>query len=181
MGDVPDLKRAFRDPRTARAAGAPLQSTEERRDPRLMVRRTLREYRAGSHLSVSAIHRESGRCIGRVGLRELDWTYRKVGTISYWIDPGYWNRGLATEAAWFLCDGAFRHLGMRRVSSQSLDRNEASIAVHRKLGFVEEGRERRSVCIGGRCMDMVLFGLFPRELTPWGKILESIPKTDSRS
>jgi RimJ/RimL family protein N-acetyltransferase len=164
--DVPDLKRSFRDPRTARAVGAPLHSRAEMRDPLKMVRRTLAEYREGTHLSLSVIHRESGECIGRLGLREFDWTYRKVGSLSYWIDPGHWDQGYATEGSWFLCRAAFQRLGMRRVASQALDKNLASQSVLRHLGFVNEGREREAICLRGHGMDMLLFGLLKGELRP---------------
>jgi [ribosomal protein S5]-alanine N-acetyltransferase len=166
--DVTELKRSLRNPLTARAAGASLHSTVERRNPERMVRRTLREFREDEHLSLSVVLRSTGACVGRVGLRGLDWQWKKVESLSYWIDPRYWNRGLATEASWKLCETAFVDLGMRRVSSQALDRNPASQAVLRKLGFVEEGRERESVCVRGRCMDMILFGLLKRELRPLG-------------
>jgi [ribosomal protein S5]-alanine N-acetyltransferase len=168
--DVPDLRRSFRDPRTARAVGAPLHSREEMRDPGKMVARTRIEFRKGEHLSLSVLERESGKCVGRVGLRGLVWTYRKVESLSYWIDPHYWNRGYATEASYFLCRDAFNHLGMRRISSQALDRNIASLKVLRRLGFVEEGRERAALCLRGKCMDMVLFGLLKGEMTSETKL-----------
>ncbi len=168
--DLPDLRRSFRDPRNARAVGAPLHPRSEMRDPALLVSRTWREYRRGEHLSLSVVLRDPPVCIGRVGLRGLDWTYRKVESLSYWIDPTYWNRGYATEASWFLCHAAFRHLGMRRIGSSSLDLNRASRAVHRRLGFVEEGREREAVRIKGRSLDMIHFGLLKRELPSWGKV-----------
>ncbi len=139
-----------------------------------MVSRTLREYRRGEHLSLSVVLRDSSVCIGRVGLRGLDWTYRKVESLSYWIDPQYWNRGYATEASWYLCSAAFRHLGMRRIGSSSLDQNLASLAVHRHLGFVEEGRERESVQLTRRCMDMIHFGLLKRELPAWEKVAKAM-------
>ncbi|MFZ1024058.1 MAG: GNAT family protein [Thermoplasmata archaeon] len=164
--DVLDLKRIFRNPLTARAEGAPLHSKSEMKNPALMVTRTVREYRSGEHLSLSVRLREDDSSIGRVGLRGLDWIWRKVESLSYWIDPKYWNRGFATEASWFLCRGAFAQLGMRRISSQALDPNAASQAVLAKLGFREEGRERDAVCVRGQCMDMVLFGLLRGELLP---------------
>jgi ribosomal-protein-alanine N-acetyltransferase len=163
--DVPDLRRSFRDPRTARAVGAPLHSLAERRDPAKMVTRTLAEFRADAHLSLSVIDRRSGSCVGRVGLRGLDWTWRKVESLAYWIDPGWWGNGLATEASWYLCRCAFRNLRMRRVASQALEPNLASRRVLQRLGFVREGRERASVVVQGRPMDMLLFGLFADELT----------------
>lgn len=164
--DVPDLRRSFRDPRTARAVGASLHSSVERRDPSRMVVRTLAEYRAGQHVSLSVIERAGGTCIGRVGLRGLDWKWRKVESLSYWIDPAHWNRGFATEASWFLCSRAFRSLGVRRIGSQALAPNLASLRVLRRLGFVEEGREREAVRVRGASLDMVLFGLLRDELVP---------------
>ncbi len=92
--DVPDLKRSFRDPRTARAHGAPLHPRAEMENPLRMVTRTLREYHQGEHLSLSVILRGDGGCIGRVGLRGLDWTWRKVESLSYWIDPRYLGPGI---------------------------------------------------------------------------------------
>ncbi|MDE1822193.1 MAG: GNAT family N-acetyltransferase [Euryarchaeota archaeon] len=169
-GDLPDLTRSFRDPRTARAAGAYLHSRTERDRPALIVSRTLKEYRRGEHLSLSVVLPDPTTCIGRVGLRDLDWTHRKVQSLSFWIDPKHWGRGYATEAAWYLCDAAFRHLGMRRVGSSALEKNLASLAVHQRLGFVEEGREREAICVKGRCMDMVLFGLLDRELPSWERV-----------
>ena len=115
--DVPDLRRSFRNPLTARAVGAPLHSTSEMRNPALMVARTLREFRNAEHLSLSIVLREENVCIGRAGLRGLDWMWRKVESLSYWIDPAFWNRGLATESSRFLCQTAFTRLGMRRIGS----------------------------------------------------------------
>ena len=175
--DIPDLERSFRDPRTARASGAPLHSRSERKDPALMVARTLREYRAGEHLSLSVILREHGSCIGRVGLRGLDGTWRKVESLSYWIDPEHWNRGYATEASWFLCSAAFRSLHMRRIASSALEGNAASLAVLRSLGFAEEGRERESVRIRGKDQDMLLFGLLKDELPSWEDVAQRRART----
>ena len=168
LSDVPDLKRMFRNPLTARAAGAPLRSNAEMRNPIELVRRTRREFRADAHLSLSAVLNSTSACIGRVGLRGLDWKWMKVESLSYWLDPRYWNQGLATEVSWFLCRLAFDRLDMRRIGSQALDGNPASQAVLRRLGFAEEGRERAAVCVKGRCMDMVWFGLLAGELRPLG-------------
>jgi [ribosomal protein S5]-alanine N-acetyltransferase len=143
-----------------------LHSKVEMKNPAILVARTLREFRSAEHLSLSVIHRANDECIGRVGLRGLDWNWQKVESLSYWIDPTYWNRGLATEACWFLCRGAFSKLRMRRISSQALDENLASQAVLRKLGFHHEGREREAVCLRGHCMDMILFGLLRGEFRP---------------
>lgn len=171
--DVPYLRQSFRDPRTARAAGAPLHSADEMRDPAKMVKRTRREYRAGTDLSLSAVLRSEGQCIGRVGLRGLDWNWRSVESLSYWIDPQFWNRGYAKEASWFLCQAAFYRLGMRRISSSALRSNVASLRVLKKLGFVYEGRQRDAIRLRGRPIDMMLYGLLRGELVPWAGLVET--------
>jgi RimJ/RimL family protein N-acetyltransferase len=165
--DVPDLRRSFEDPRTARAVGASLHSTEEMRDPSKMVRRTRGEFRKGTDLSLSVIQRSDAQCIGRVGLRGIDWHWRTVESLSYWIDPRFWNRGYATEASWFLCQVAFSRLGLRRITSSALDGNVASQRVLQHLGFVREGCQREAVRVRGRSLDMLIYGLLRDELVPW--------------
>jgi len=170
MADVPDLRRSFRNPRTARAVGAPLHSPDEIRDPAKIVRRTRAEFRKATDLSLSAVQRSDGRCIGRIGLRGLDWHWRTVESLSYWIDPACWNQGYATEASWFLCQVAFSQLRTRRISSSALEPNVASRRVLKKLGFREEGRQREAVRVRGRSLDMVLYGLLRGELVPWASL-----------
>jgi [ribosomal protein S5]-alanine N-acetyltransferase len=178
--DVTDLRRSFRDRRTARAVGARLHSLEEMRDPARMVRRTRREFREGTDLSLSVIQRNDGRCIGRVGLRGLDWNWRTAESLSYWIDPRFWNRGYATEASWFLCRAGFRQLGLRRIGSSALDSNVASLRVLKKLGFVREGRQRQSVRVAGRSMDMLMYGLLRDEQLSWGSITREAASSPGR-
>jgi RimJ/RimL family protein N-acetyltransferase len=173
--DVPEFRRLFRNPRNASAEGAPLHLAPERRDPRLLVARTRRECREGTHLSLSVVRRATGVVIGRVGLRGLDGRYRKAESLAYWIDRALEGRGFATEASWFLCRTGFDRLGLRRISSQALEPNVRSRAVLRRLGFVEEGRERESVRVQGRSLDMILYGLLARELRPWAEILPRLP------
>ena len=171
MADVPDLRRSFRDHRTAKSVGAPLHSPAEVRDPAKMVRRTRAEFRRATDVSLSAVLKGESRCIGRVGLRGVDWHWKTVESLSYWIDPGYWNQGYATEASWFLCHVAFSQLGIRRISSSALEPNVASQRVLRKLGFVREGRQREAVRLHHRNLDMILYGLLRSELVPWAAVV----------
>lgn len=73
--------------------------------------------------------------IGMVGFHR-----RPVGpTIGYYLGQPYWGRGLMTEAvraavAWF-----FETTGHDRLHSGIFAFNKASLAVQRKLGFVETG------------------------------------------
>jgi RimJ/RimL family protein N-acetyltransferase len=61
-------------------------------------------------------------------------------TIGYELDPAYWGRGFATEAATQMLSFAFGHLGLRRVIAWCHVDNADSIRVLEKLGMRGEGQ-----------------------------------------
>ena len=63
--------------------------------------------------------------------------------IGYWIRASRAGRGFATEAAASLTRVALAIDGIERVEVRVDPANEASLAIPRKLGFVEEGTLRR--------------------------------------
>jgi RimJ/RimL family protein N-acetyltransferase len=78
---------------------------------------------------------ENGRIIGSCGLHQ-----NEGGTeVGYWIEPGYWNRGYATEALRGVLALA-RLIGHRRIVSRHAMDNPASGRVLRKAGFRPTGR-----------------------------------------
>ena len=58
---------------------------------------------------------------------------------------------------------AFKELGLHKVCGQALDSNMASIAFHRKLGFVQEGVLREQKMINEQYCSLVCFGLLAHE------------------
>jgi RimJ/RimL family protein N-acetyltransferase len=58
---------------------------------------------------------------------------------------------------------AFNEMRFQKCNSGCIDINETSIALHKALGFREEGRQRRSIYTNGRYYDNVLFGLTREE------------------
>ena len=63
--------------------------------------------------------------------------------IGYWIRASRAGRGFATEVAAALTRVALAIDGLERVEVRVDPANEASLAIPRKLGFVEEGTLRR--------------------------------------
>jgi len=63
--------------------------------------------------------------------------------IGYWIRSSHVGQGLATESSAALTRVAFEHCDVDRVEIRVDPANEASLAIPRKLGFVEEGILRR--------------------------------------
>ena len=80
---------------------------------------------------------ERGRIAGCVGLHESDGN----AEVGYWIEPGSWGRGYATEALSGLLSLA-RLAGHRRIVSRHAADNPASGRVLRKAGFRPTGRAR---------------------------------------
>jgi len=62
-----------------------------------------------------------------------------VPVIGYWLAEPFWNRGLMSEAAAAVIDWYFAETGAKALDSGVFAFNTASLAVQRKLGFVETG------------------------------------------
>ena len=84
---------------------------------------------------------EDGRIVGCVGLHEdLERPGGQI-EVGYWIEPGSWGRGYATEALSGLLALA-RLAGHQRIVSRHAADNPASGRVLRKTGFRPTGRAR---------------------------------------
>jgi RimJ/RimL family protein N-acetyltransferase len=94
--------------------------------------------RDGLPSQFGVIFREAGRLVGYCGffpqivdgIEELE--------IGYRIDPAYWGRGIATEAARAVRDHAFNNLHLRRVISLVHPDNIPSRRVAEKNGMTPE-------------------------------------------
>ena len=91
----------------------------------------------------AAIHKETGKFIGRCGL--LPWTIdgQKEVEVAYTIAQEYWGQGLATEAAQAILNYGFEHLNLSRLICLIDTENIASQRVAEKIGmtFEKEGRD----------------------------------------
>lgn len=79
------------------------------------------------------------RCDGHIVGSVARWIDADSGMpeITYWIDREHWGRGIATRALRLFLDTQPRPIRARAAAD-----NAASVAVLRKLGFVEVGRDR---------------------------------------
>ena len=77
--------------------------------------------------------------IGGVGIAQRDGEHE----LGYWIAPGHWNQGYATEAAAAVVAMARESLKLKRLTSGHFEDNPASGRVLAKLGFEVTGQEPR--------------------------------------
>jgi RimJ/RimL family protein N-acetyltransferase len=101
--------------------------------------------------------------IGTIRIAHIDWRMGQ-GDIGVMIgDRGYWGRGLATDAVSTLVGYGFEVLSLRKMISHPTATNVAMCKCFERVGFRREGRIRKSLLIGGKYQDAILYGIFRNE------------------
>lgn len=105
---------------------------------------------------------DTGETVGAVGSSYAD---PHAGRFVYGItmEAGHRRKGYATEAAVLLLRFFFAERRYHKCEARIFAHNAASLALHRRLGFVEEGRLRDHVFLAGRHQDLVVMGLLADE------------------
>lgn len=108
------------------------------------------------------IEENSGAVVGTMNSHHCD---RRHGTFQYGlsINRPHWRKGYATEAIWLVLRFFFHELGFQKVNATVYSFNEASLALHRKLGFKEEGCLRQMIYTEGSYHDEIYFGMTREE------------------
>jgi RimJ/RimL family protein N-acetyltransferase len=103
-----------------------------------------------------------GRHVGNIGTFDCD---RRVDAFKYGLRilHPYWGRGYAREAIGLVLRYYFHELRYQKVTVIVYAFNERSQRLHEGLGFVLEGRLRRTVYTGGAHHDELYFGLTREE------------------
>lgn len=102
--------------------------------------------------------REDDRIVGSINTHSV----RPIpGTFMFGVSVAAQHKGhgYAGEAALLLMRYMFEERRFQKCESGLYAYNEASMALHLKLGFVQEGRLRRRAYLGGEYHDVVLFGM----------------------
>jgi len=101
--------------------------------------------------------RGSDALIGSAGLYDWD---REVGSaeLGYDLAPAHWGKGIMAEALRAILDYAFTTMELNRVQALVMPRNERSLHLAARLGFVREGvlRDHGVDETGAVCDDVVL-------------------------
>lgn len=111
---------------------------------------------------VTFVAEDSKRIVGflvftRNSMKRLNHT----GSFGMGILGGYRNQGVGTKLLLQLIDWAKIQEGIEKICLGVLSTNERAIKVYEKLGFKEEGREKRQIKFeDGRYADNVLMALY---------------------
>lgn len=110
----------------------------------------------------SIVEKEIGSMVGAGELNVRD-NHNKAGEIGYIVNPDYWGKGIATEAAKLLIDFGFEQLNLHRIYATCDPRNIASGKVLEKIGMVQEGRMREDLLIKDGWRDSFLYSILEKE------------------
>lgn len=106
------------------------------------------------------IYEQEGKAQGFVNITRT--RCAEVADWGFYMAPNA-PKGTGRELGKQALNYAFTQLGLHKVCGQALGFNERSIAFHKRLGFVEEGRLRDQHFDGNQFHDVVCFGLLNRE------------------
>lgn len=73
------------------------------------------------------------------------------------------RKGYAAEAVWIVLKYYFRELRFQKVLNGVHAYNDASMKLHERLGFSNEGRLRRMIFTDGKYFDKMLYGMTVEE------------------
>ncbi len=99
---------------------------------------------------------------GRISLA-LNWPEIREWEIGWTVDPQFWGRGYATEAARAMLDFAFGALDAHRVVAFCNANNRASERVMEKLGMQRDGYLRQTRWWNGAWADELVYSILEHE------------------
>lgn len=159
-GDRDNLFELFSDPAVARYWSSPAWTERAQADTWLAG---ALDFSNPTTLQWVTADRETDELIGTVTLFGLR-ADQKRAEIGYSLRSDHWGRGLAREAVTCVLVFGFDELGLRRFEADVDPRNDASIGLLTRLGFLREGMLRERWVVGGEVCDTAFFGLLAREL-----------------
>ena len=137
----------------------PFPSSRDR--VRTWVEEAARSHTPGENFDFQ-IERLDGEMVGSIGVHHCN---LRFGTFMYGLAilPQHQRKGYASEAIRLVLRYYFQERRYQKANTEVYSFNEPSIRLHEKLGFVQEGRLRRTVFTQGRYFDRLQYGMTREE------------------
>jgi ribosomal-protein-alanine N-acetyltransferase len=108
---------------------------------------------------------ETNRCVGHVGLYNIDYRIRMAEFAIMLGNPTTWNKGLGRACTNFMLNYGFRDLNLNRIYLTVLATNERAMRLYHSLGFRDEGRMRQAQYKDGQYIDVFMMSLLRSEFS----------------
>lgn len=137
------------------AQKAPTLDESEEHCRRAYAKFVLRE-----DLTLSIYSRDTKTFIGSTGLHQANWNVPSFH-IGYWVLPEFEGQGLISESTNALTRYAFNVLKARRIEIRCDASNSRSLAVMKRLGYVQEGiLKNQDVQESGELRDTIVTAIY---------------------
>lgn len=103
-----------------------------------------------------------GELTGVIGLHAIDWTHRST-SIGYWLGKTYEGKGLMTRSCKAVVKYCLEELDLNRIEIRAASENKRSIAIPKRLGFIQEGCIRQAEWLYDHYVDHLIFGLLKED------------------
>jgi len=143
IGDLDAIHRVLSDPRAMLYWSTPPHATLKQSRAWLASM-----IEVPPHENADFVIEHEGFVIGKAGC----WRMPEIGFI---LHPDSWGRGFAREAVGAVVDHVFAHFDVPAVIADVDPRNDASLALLARLGFVETHRAARTIQVGGTWCDSI--------------------------
>ncbi len=103
-----------------------------------------------------------GKTIGTVSIN-IEGEGDDMGRIGIYLVREYRGKGFGSEAIKLILFYSFELLGLRKIVSEVLEYNMASIRMHEKVGFVKTGVKRKEIYRFGKYWDVMCYEMLREE------------------
>ena len=122
-----------------------------------------RHRRAGDEALWVIADADSDRCLGHVGLYQIDHRARRAEFAIMIGAKDAWGRGIGRQVSAYVVRYGFEFLNLNRIELTVLATNARAIALYEKLGFQREGVLREAQYKAARYVDVVLMAILRDE------------------
>jgi len=164
LSDYKDLYETFREEEYLRYFGVKGVVTEK--DAKLLLKEWISRLDPNNFMRWAIVLKESGKVIGTIGLHTFIAAYRKAA-VGYDLNPAFQHHGYMQEALQMIMRYFFEDLGYHRLEAIVVTRNESSVRVVERAGFVREGLMRQWMynSVYEEYYDAYIYALLDRDYT----------------
>lgn len=159
--DVPKLVALCQDPEITRWTRVP--TTYGITSARAWIAESRALVSDGISAPFALVAATGGELLGSISLMRFTWEHGR-GEVGYLLGREARGQGHATRALRLICAWGFQVLGLERIDLYAATGNAASQRVAERTGFTREAVLRSYHRQLGTALDMVAFGLLPREV-----------------
>lgn len=158
--DQEAMFKIYSDPKTAEYDWfSPIETKEK---ALRFIEHFNKEFEEQEEITWGIVRKEDGDFIGCCCLGDFNEEVRR-SEIGYVLRRSEWSKGYATEAVKALVAFGFETMNLNRIEAFITPGNDASIAVLKKAGFLQEGVVRERDLIKGKLEDGVILAILKRD------------------